>query len=259
MKKILHLVVSLILGFFPAFALAAYNDVSIDTSTIISVNGESLTISGNAPALESITVDSTGFTVGLQASSSIAVSSPSKYQMTSDAPAISSVVCSASASTVSITAVTNATVRVTLTSTVCGASTSSGNGPVASSGGGGGGGYVAPDTVVPTNLVNNMSTVNTAGTAVSVSFNSISVGGRGPAVRVFQRVLNSDPDTRLASSGAGSPGKETDYCGPACKKAIGKFQVKYNIVKPGKSGYQILGPKTRAKAKEIGNLKGITK
>lgn len=73
----------------------------------------------------------------------------------------------------------------------------------------------------------------------------------------IQKILNSDLATRIANSGAGSPGKETNLFGPATRAAVQKFQLKYGIVKsPKDSGYGIVGPKTRAKMNELAG-KGI--
>ena len=84
-------------------------------------------------------------------------------------------------------------------------------------------------------------------------FNKLIVPGQtNDDIARLQKLLNSDPDTRVASKGAGSPGNETKKFGPATTKALGKFQLKYHVVKNAKdSGYGKLGPKTRAKILEV--------
>ncbi|MCH8049912.1 peptidoglycan-binding protein [Patescibacteria group bacterium] len=66
--------------------------------------------------------------------------------------------------------------------------------------------------------------------------------------------MNSDPDTQVAESGAGSPGLETNYFGSLTERAVQKFQAKYGIVSsgtPGTTGYGRFGPKTHSKLAEI--------
>ncbi|MCB9818072.1 hypothetical protein H6787_01140 [Candidatus Nomurabacteria bacterium] len=80
----------------------------------------------------------------------------------------------------------------------------------------------------------------------------LSSGSTGGDVMKLQQFLNADPDTRVAATGAGSVGAETDYYGPATAAAVSKFQVKYrsdilspaNLVNP--TGY--FGPSSRTKA-----------
>jgi hypothetical protein len=74
----------------------------------------------------------------------------------------------------------------------------------------------------------------------------------GDAVRYLQIALNVDPKTRVAESGPGSPGRETNYFGPATRRAVIKFQQKYNLSATG-----IVDSATRAKVNEI-LQKGVT-
>ena len=98
----------------------------------------------------------------------------------------------------------------------------------------------------------------TTGSGASTKFTkNLAVGIANAQVKILQKVLNSDPDTKVSSSGVGSPGKETTYFGPATKKALQKFQVKYGISGPGKEGYGVFGPKTKAKANEVAKAKGL--
>lgn len=89
--------------------------------------------------------------------------------------------------------------------------------------------------------------------AVSVEFaRMLRVGMRGEDVRALQVVLNSDPETRIASVGAGSPGNETDYFGLGTMRSLIKFQEKYRseVLTPVglTRGTGVFGEKTRAKA-----------
>lgn len=52
-------------------------------------------------------------------------------------------------------------------------------------------------------------------------------GDRGIDVKELQVFLNSDPDTRIAASGVGSPGKESMYFGALTSLAVKRFQTKY--------------------------------
>ncbi len=71
-------------------------------------------------------------------------------------------------------------------------------------------------------------------------------GMTDPEVLLLQKVLNSDPNTVVATSGNGSSGHETTYFGPATKTALIKFQNLYNFEPTG-----ITDEVTRAKINAI--------
>ncbi len=80
-------------------------------------------------------------------------------------------------------------------------------------------------------------------------------GAQGEAVRYLQKVLNLDPETRVAQSGPGSPGNETNLFGPATQSALLRFQQKYEaeVLRPAgltrASGF--MGELTRAKLNDV--------
>ncbi|MEZ4103745.1 MAG: hypothetical protein R3B60_00475 [Candidatus Paceibacterota bacterium] len=96
------------------------------------------------------------------------------------------------------------------------------------------------------------STGMTSGVCPYTWTRDLSNGSTGMDVMKLQQFLNSDPDTRVAATGAGSMGMETEYYGPATAAAVSKLQVKYRseILSPAglvnPTGY--FGPGTRAKA-----------
>lgn len=83
----------------------------------------------------------------------------------------------------------------------------------------------------------------------------LTLGSTGFDVRELQVFLNRDLDTKLAVSGVGSSGQETQYFGPITKNALIRFQEKYasEILTPfGLSrGTGYFGPSTRNKIDSI--------
>lgn len=75
----------------------------------------------------------------------------------------------------------------------------------------------------------------------------LSVGTSGDDVKSLQEFLNTDPSTQIASNGSGSKGKETGYYGSLTAEAVGKFQIKHDIVSGSNdAGYGVVGPRTMA-------------
>ncbi len=74
-------------------------------------------------------------------------------------------------------------------------------------------------------------------------------------VKRLQIFLNSDPDTKLANSGVGSPGRETNYFGFLTLKSVIKFQEKHakDVLLPEDltKGTGYVGEATLAKINEL--------
>jgi len=84
---------------------------------------------------------------------------------------------------------------------------------------------------------------------------NLQLGMSSMDIRYLQIVLNSDAETRLSESGAGSPGQETSVFGNLTKTAVIKFQEKYadEILTPwGLSvGNGFIGSTTREKLNQL--------
>lgn len=112
----------------PVFALAAHDDVTMTTGTVLSVNSITLNVSGTTAEVESITVNATNFSVTLQSGSTFQVTAPGLERLSVDTlTGITSDICSASQSLLKYAPSTSVTVTITPSTTLC-SSTSSGGG-----------------------------------------------------------------------------------------------------------------------------------
>ncbi|MES2216238.1 MAG: peptidoglycan-binding protein, partial [Patescibacteria group bacterium] len=132
--------------------------------------------------------------------------------------------------------------------------------------GGGGGGYVPSGTpsgwtgtgvrnVAPPNVIGTGPiTIGApkAGGAGGVTITRVlSLGSTGADVKLLQQYLNQN-GYKIATTGTGSPGKESTYFGQTTQAALQKYQCAKKLVctgTPGTTGYGATGPKTRATLK----------
>lgn len=245
-------------------SFAAITDVSLSGNTI-TVGGINLTVSGTAH-LDSITVSGSNLSVIMSKGAQLIVTSADKRTFTvSPSQYESSFVCNTSQSELTVSNNiwdTAVTITITPDTTTCsvGGGVSGSSGSSSSGGGGGGGGVPTPVyTVIPGTSVTTPASTVASPSAVAVSVSPVfsgtfKKGASNSDIKRLQILLNSDPDTRISSTGAGSPGNETDYYGNLTIQAVQKFQKKYDIVSSGTpetTGYGLLGPKTRAKIAEV--------
>lgn len=287
-KKILAVITVALLS--PALALAAYDDVSLTTSAVLSVDGHDLQVIGSTAAIESITVNASTFSVVLQHASFLHLKALDHATMSySGSQTVQAgFACESTYSQLDLSYDDSVSGATTVTVTVSGSCVSSSGGSNSSSSGGGGGGSIAaivPKATTPTqttfgsglsstqvnaiisllqsfgadqSVIDNVRTslagTPNAGTVSSGHYTfarDLKLGSKGEDIKNLQKILNSDQETRITSTGDGSPGNETSYFGAMTVKAVQKFQLKYKLAAPGSSGYGKVGPKTRARLGEI--------
>lgn len=145
MKKYIYLTLIFIAIFFiaPIGLNAAYNDVTLTTDAVISINSISLTVSGSSASIESIVVGSDNFVVTLQPSSTMTVTSADNKDFSTNAGSthVTETCSGSSGSTLALTStsLSNVDILVRVSSDTCVNSTVS-SAPASSGGGGGGGG-----------------------------------------------------------------------------------------------------------------------
>ena len=274
MKKLITASAILLSSCLPLIVFAAYNDVTLNSNVSISVGGHTLNVVGTSQVIESITIEGNSFNFVLQPNSTLKVSSPDYHQLTTSASQtyLTDKVCTATESSVqhSSASGTNIGVTISVKDSICPAGSSSGGSSGGGSGGGGSTVAAVTPVVIPVNatmsqlqaqlnallaqlnaLQGGQATPPGLVTAAKVHITQILFkGSRGESVKGLQQFLNNHGFI-ISASGAGSLGNETDSYGSLTEKAVGKFQEKYGIAKPGESGYGRVGPKTRAKVNEL--------
>ncbi|MBL4644548.1 MAG: peptidoglycan-binding protein [Candidatus Pacebacteria bacterium] len=240
----------------PNSARAAFDDVTLTSDIVLSVNGVTMNISGLNGVIESITVNPTNFTFDLVSGSEISISSANKNVMNSDASStyLTTDVCGTSHSLLRHASTSDSvTITVTPSASTCSgtAQTSSSSSPVGGGGilSGGGDGRVSSSgggssSSSGSTTVTTATTPTITATTPTSFYNftrSLDVGSKGDDVQELQKFLNAN-GFQVSASGAGSPGGETSFFGPATRAALAKYQAA-NGISPA-VGY--FGPLTRA-------------
>src|SRR3989338_55919 len=242
----------------PALALAAYNDVTVASDTIVTANGVSVTVSGTTAVIESIVVGASSFTVTLLPGSYIEVQSTDRKVIATDAPAgfIVTDTCSATASTLKLSStISTGSMTITPSASTCSGnatgnsttivSTGSGSGSSGGGGGGGGGGgYTPPAATTPTATTPAAATpappatpaTPAAATPASGSLTSdFGVGAENKSVETLQTLLESKGFLTMPA------GVSKGYYGALTRTAVRAYQKSKGI---SQTGY--IGPLTRA-------------
>ncbi|MDP4000937.1 MAG: hypothetical protein Q8P83_01745 [bacterium] len=136
----------------PGLAFAAFDDVSLTTDTVLSVNGITLNVSGSTASIESIVVNSTDFVVTLQTGSSFQVTAPSRNVLATDqaSSGVSVHTCNDTESILGYTANSGQIiVTVTPSATLC-------TSPAVAASTSSGGGFVVPTTPLVTPVVSTV-------------------------------------------------------------------------------------------------------
>lgn len=237
--KIMKIYLTALLSFLiaPALAFAAL-DVTMSGSSVISVGGYNLVVSGTAN-FDSIEVGASSFSVQLSPAATLTVTSSDRKTLTvSPTQYTTSQTCNASESSVTVAMAaggTATTVTITPSSDTCASIGGSGGGggtsirPVASSSSSVSSANVAQ--VIPAPSVANPSSI---ARSVSPVFNrNLARGSKGEDVSNLQKLLAQDKTIY-------PEGIISGVFGPMTEMAVKKFQAKYKLPQIG-----VVGPATR--------------
>ena len=251
----------------PVAALAASVVTATENTTITLPSDSSQYTIKAGSTFNNLTVSGTAFTLTLDPKDQTTIIATNKRTLTNNAGIQTN--CSSSQSD-GVFSVATTGVRTSVTITpgdTCTVSTATASGGGSGGGGGGGGGgsssSAAPATpatpatpaapATPATSVTPAAVPATPATPVTPATpaapvilitRSLTRGSLGNDVKSLQQFLASD--TSLYPEGI-----VNGSFGPKTLAAVKRFQEKYGIAQKGQAGYGLVGPKTRAKIKEL--------
>lgn len=265
MKRILSLSFGISVSLLtPLLVFAAAVTVDQDFTIILPADGSSLTV-GSGGTFSKLDVAGGAFTVTLDSGNSVTFHDPSKRNLANTRNI--DTICDSTESRVthslSISAGLSMNIQTTPSGT-CASSTAvaSGGGGGGGSGGGSSSSSPSPSSTPapsPSSTVSISPSPSAVPTVVALSPTSavpifsvstvaitrvLVIGSTGEDVKALQMFLAADTNVYPEAITSG-------YFGPKTLAAVKRFQEKYKIAKKGDPGYGLLGPKTRAKIKEL--------
>lgn len=236
--------VALLLILLPFFAQAAFNDVTLDSDTVITTGGVTLNVTGSTASINSIVVGASDFTVTLNGTSSISVKSNDRYKINTTAAGRYVLTdCTGTAYTLTLTVPNGEAgeqvVTITPTTDICSGSTGS-SGSRSGGGGGGGSSYVAPQ---PAPVVAPIQTP-TPSTALDAT---LRIGDTGSKVVDIQSFLESKGFLKMPV------GVAKGYFGPLTQRALEAYKAGANVSAPSVSATFKIGDRG-ASVVDIQNL-----
>lgn len=263
MKKVLTTLITCLA--LPALAFAAFDSVQLSAGTtlVFSVGGSNLEFTVTNGNVQDVQADNANATFTLAAGSTLTISSSDRKKLDHSAlnRVQASFSCTSSSSSIALSLPAGASdevVTVTPSTATCKDPTATsayvtGNEPVSAPGPAPAPAPTpapvvapAPSPVIVTVPATVVAQPSPVAQLVSPVFNKdLQLGSRGDDVKRLQELLKSDKEIY-------PDGLVTGYYGALTKSAILKFQLKYGVVKSASDqGAGRLGPKTRAKIKEV--------
>lgn len=260
-KKLIYSILSILV--IPLVGFAA-NELTLQTSTLISVGSDTLTVAGDY-TMDSVTLDTASFTVTLSPGGSLVITSSGRNRISASnsSGVMASTVCNSSVSQLQLNATQTSgaqTITITPSATLC---------TTGSSGGSTSGSTTTTTDTTTTTVVPTTTTTTTTAPAATVTTPAVTTSivtipaatVSTPSVPVaavvsaweFRTPLKlgstetavTELQKRLTAEGVYS-GPITGYFGSLTLAAVKKYQEEQGIATAGQAGYGNVGPATRA-------------